>query len=267
MKKLLYLTLAVGFGFVLGVLCLGLCLKAQAGTGTATATSNGDTNGDGSIDISDAVYLLNFLFAGGGNIAEISCPASQTSLVATGQTECVGEQGTIDCTAPKARGQDAFHQAGCPAEGRFVDNGDGTINDNCTGLMWTKTHVDVNNDGEITLGDGFMNPSVDEKKWLDACNFAEDMTYLGYDDWRVPNVQELLSIVNFGSGLSTGGPWGPLYDGFDFDSDGRGTWSSTYIMPQVAISMGLVGRGFSCDCCVLRNISSAEYHLFVAVRG
>jgi len=61
----------------------------------------------------------------------------------------------------------------------FVDNEDGTITDNATGLMWTQ---DDNGEGIL---------------WNDALNYAENLDTAGYDDWRLPNVKELQSIVNY----------------------------------------------------------------------
>jgi len=57
----------VVFALVLNAALLGVIahqLVAIAGGG-AVATQNGDTNGDGSRDISDAVHLLQWLFSGG----------------------------------------------------------------------------------------------------------------------------------------------------------------------------------------------------------
>ncbi|KAF2956245.1 DUF1566 domain-containing protein [Marinitoga sp. 38H-ov] len=63
-------------------------------------------------------------------------------------------------------------------ENKFVDNGDGTIIDENTGLMWSK----------IDFG---------PMDWKEALKFSEESTYAGYDDWRLPNVKELLSIVDY----------------------------------------------------------------------
>lgn len=60
----------------------------------------------------------------------------------------------------------------------FEDNGDGTITDNATGLMWSK----------VDFG---------PFDWPTALKFAESSTYAGYDDWRLPNVKELQSIVDY----------------------------------------------------------------------
>jgi hypothetical protein len=269
MKKLLGLSLAIVVGFILGALSLALCLTARAGTEpTNTTTLNGDGNGDGSVDVSDAVYLLNWLFAGGPDMASIDCPDPQpySALPATGQTQCFGTANVIDCALDRARGQDAFHQVGCPLEGRLVDNGDGTVSDNCTGLMWTKNNVDVDNDGEIIMG-GFGFPAADQLPWLEACQFADDMTFAGQDDWRVPNAQELLSIMNLpqAEGWNRGNPT-PffLYPPFNVFR----SWSSTYLNESArALGFNLLTGSNKCDCCFLKFAEHGEPQLFMAVRG
>jgi hypothetical protein len=62
---------------------------------------------------------------------------------------------------------------------QFVNNGNGTITDNATGLMW------MQNDN----GTGVL--------WKDALSYAENFTYAGYSDWRLPDVKELQSIVDY----------------------------------------------------------------------
>jgi hypothetical protein len=79
---------------------------------------------------------------------------------------------------------------GNPAYGRndFVDNGDGTITDKATGLMWMRE--DSGHLGAGPSGDGTMN-------WEEALAWAEELEYAGYDDWRLPNGKELQSIVDY----------------------------------------------------------------------
>jgi len=60
----------------------------------------------------------------------------------------------------------------------FVDEGDGTVSDLYTGLMWQQE-----DDGART--------------WIDALAWCENLTLAGYDDWRLPNIRELNSIVNY----------------------------------------------------------------------
>ncbi len=61
----------------------------------------------------------------------------------------------------------------------FVDNGNGTITDNATGLTWTQ------------------NDSGTGMNWVDALNYCESLDYAGADDWRLPNVKELQSIIDY----------------------------------------------------------------------
>ncbi len=61
----------------------------------------------------------------------------------------------------------------------FVDNGDGTISDKATGLMWAKSDN----------GKGIS--------WSDAVKYAESSKLAGHSDWRLPNVKELQSIVDY----------------------------------------------------------------------
>lgn len=84
-------------------------------------------------------------------------------------------------------GDDGTYQKGLPVAGeRFTDNGDGTITDNVTGLMWPK-------DG---AGPGCNNGV--KISWSAAIAWAEDLNFAGYDDWRLPNINELLSLFDFG---------------------------------------------------------------------
>ena len=104
---------------------------------------------------------------------------------ATGQTQCWDPPGTtIPCAGT---GQDGDLRTGAALA--YVDNGDGTITDLNTGLMWEKgsqdgTIHDVNatNDWAHTFAKAFL---------LNAMNFA------GHNDWRVPNIRELQSIVDY----------------------------------------------------------------------
>ena len=58
----------------------------------------------------------------------------------------------------------------------FTDNGNGTITDNVTGLIWQKT------------------PYVDSLTWENSLTYADTLTFNGFTDWRLPNIKELQSI-------------------------------------------------------------------------
>ena len=131
-------------------------------------------------------------------------PQTRSGLPDTGQTTCYGQDGkVIDCTSDICAGQDGFYTTGCPSEGRFVDNRDGTVTDTCTRLMWQK---DTGNDG------GRLS-------WCAALAYCENIELGGHDDWRRPNIRELQSIVDYGR-------YGPAIDPV-FGALSLFYWSST----------------------------------------
>jgi len=85
-------------------------------------------------------------------------------------------------------GQDGDIQAGAPLS--YTDNGDGTITDNTTGLVWEKLSMDgsVHDVGNTYTWDQAFSAHV---ATLNSASFA------GHTDWRVPNVKELESIHNW----------------------------------------------------------------------
>jgi hypothetical protein len=110
--------------------------------------------------------------------------AGTIDLPQTGQTKCYHSTGgEIACSGT---GQDGEIQAGVPwPDPRFTDNGDDTVTDNLTGLMWTKN----------------ANLPAGTRTWQDALGYIAGMnagTYpnFGYTDWRLPNVNELESLIN-----------------------------------------------------------------------
>lgn len=88
-------------------------------------------------------------------------------------------------------GDDGIYQKGFTGT-RFVDNGNNTIKDNATGLMWKKcSEGQSGTDCAATNATGFS--------WVNAITACENYTIGIYDDWRLPNVMELYSILNFQS--------------------------------------------------------------------
>jgi len=66
-----------------------------------------------------------------------------------------------------------------------------SVTDNCTGLMWQKETSDTNGNGQLHDGN-------DALRWCDALAYSENLTFAGHEDWRLPNVRELQSIVDYG---------------------------------------------------------------------
>ena len=89
-------------------------------------------------------------------------------------------------------GQDAQYNGDQPS---YTDNGDGTVTDNVTGLMWQKS-PDLNGDSIINYDDKLTYNEALEK--ADSFNLA------GYTDWRLPKIKELYSLINF-SGIDPSG--------------------------------------------------------------
>ncbi|MBF0257949.1 MAG: VWA domain-containing protein [Desulfamplus sp.] len=97
----------------------------------------------------------------------------------------------------------------------YKDNGDGTITDLNTGLMWQKS-----DDGE-------------KRTWEEALEYSEDLTLGKYSDWRLPNIRELETIVDlttyspainqgyFTVGLQNSGYW----SGSSYISGAQGAWA------------------------------------------
>ena len=81
----------------------------------------------------------------------------------------------------------------------FVDNGDGTVTDNATGLMWAQDDS------------GFGMNWKDALAWVQQKNAEK---YLGHEDWRLPNAKELQSIVDYTRSPDTTGSAAidPLFD-------------------------------------------------------
>ncbi len=73
---------------------------------------------------------------------------------------------------------------GNPSYGKndFHDNGNGTITDLATGLMWSRA--------DSGRGMNWQNALA----WVQKKNVER---FLGYSDWRLPNVKELQSIVDY----------------------------------------------------------------------
>jgi hypothetical protein len=110
--------------------------------------------------------------------ASIGKKGLKNPIVDTGQVRCYDNSREIICPKPGQPfyGQDAQYQGNAPS---YCDNGEGIVKDINTGLMWSK--------------------AADKKKvsLIEAKKIAKKMTLGGYADWRVPNIKELYSIIDF----------------------------------------------------------------------
>ena len=119
-------------------------------------------------------------------------------IVGTGQNNCYDTIKVI--SAPQKGspfyGQDAQFTSN---KASYTDNGNGTITDNVTGLMWQKS-PEFNNDGIIN--------SFDKKTYSDALSAADTFKLAGYNDWRLPTIKELYSLF-LANGTDPSGPSSP----------------------------------------------------------
>jgi len=149
--------------------------RAYFGSGTDDLIT-GDYNGDGTADIAIrqssnglwAIRNISRIYFGSSSDVPLAAGGSvQQTVLKTGQTTSyrTGDDGDLQ------KGREVLH-----------DNGDGTVTDLRTGLMWPK-------DG---TGAGYANGA--EKTWNDAIDWANGLDFAGHTDWRLPNANELKSF-------------------------------------------------------------------------
>lgn len=112
----------------------------------------------------------------------LSAPAADYTVVDTGQHKCYDN---ADLLSPFPRAVKPFHGQDAQYHGplfAFQDNGDGTVTDLNTGLMWQQ------------------DPGPMKHPWHGALNQANNLSLAGYTDWRLPTIKELYSIIDYGRG-------------------------------------------------------------------
>lgn len=78
-------------------------------------------------------------------------------------------------------------------DSRYTDNGDGTVTDKQTGLMWKQC-----SEGLATTSTPCDTGSAATYSWQGALTQAQTVNsagFAGYNDWRLPNIKELSSLV------------------------------------------------------------------------
>lgn len=150
-------------------------------------------------DLSDGVTTIQVVVGG--------CTTQQVvggGVLKTGQTATFnpGDDGDLELGAARS----------------YTDNGDGTITDNVTGLMWEKLTNDAtihDKDDCYTWANAFAMKITD----LNTANFA------GHNDWRLPNINELQTLADYGRSFPAIDP--AFNNGVDSFNGSSGYWSST----------------------------------------
>lgn len=130
--------------------------------------------------VSLSCFLIAAVSFTGNESADGNKPKRPYVVVDTGQDKCYGDRGSI--SFPRSgrpfHGQDAQYRGPSPA---YRNNGDGTVSDLNTGLIWGRSR------GEKVT-------------WDDAVAGAADCRLGGHHDWRMPAIKELYSLINFNGG-------------------------------------------------------------------
>lgn len=154
----------------------------------------GDVNDSGSVTSSDALTILRLAV---GQSVTVKCEVSGggggvgAAPLKTGQTTCWAEGGyELECGVT---GQDGDTKLGIAFS--YTDNGNGTVTDNNTGLVWEK--LDDNNQA----GDAGIHDKTRTYTFVAApekINVLNNASFGGRNDWRLPNVRELATLVDYG---------------------------------------------------------------------
>ncbi|MDO9265179.1 MAG: DUF1566 domain-containing protein, partial [Desulfosalsimonadaceae bacterium] len=124
--------------------------------------------------------------------------------------------------------------------GTRIDNGDGTVTDTATGLMWQQA----------------TDPSS-PCAWVDALGNAEGLSLAGHNDWRLPNRNELQSLVDYTRSY-------PAIDSTLFPDAGFDLyWSST---TDIGSPINVWRINFQ-DGGVDSSVAKTDPYAFRAVRG
>ncbi len=192
-----------------------------------------------------------------------SLVGERAPVAKTGQTKCWDVDGNeINCTGT---GQDGEYRKGAtwPIP-RFENNGDGTATDKLTGLVWlTNANCTVFFSGDST--------GENRRDWDEALTAANSLAsgYCGLaddssaGDWRLPNVRELLSLIDYSRdhpALPSGHPF------TDVQMLNWGYWSSSTVLnttfdpEEYAWVVGMIHGGTGSE---LKSYADSGYVLAV----
>jgi Protein of unknown function (DUF1566) len=159
-------------------------------------------------------------------------------LPGTGQSKCyqaVSPYAEIPCAGT---GQDGAYSIN-PLS--YTDNGNGTVTDNNTGLIWQKCSVGQNNDATCSGTATYFNwykasGTYDASYNSPSQSVCGDIRVSGYSDWRLPTKKELRSIVDY----SIPYPTRPTIVGAYFPNTVSSVyWSSTTVAAGPVVAWGV----------------------------
>ncbi|MFC1795733.1 DUF1566 domain-containing protein [Pseudomonadota bacterium] len=106
----------------------------------------------------------------------------------------------------------------------FTNHGDGTLTHKVTGRMWKQCV-------EGLSGVGCASGTVSKFTWQEALQRANVHSFAGYDDWRLPNIKELSSIIErscydpaINLSVFPNGPSSSVWSGSPYADDTNDAW-------------------------------------------
>jgi len=215
---------------------VAVLLSLSVSIGWTSPCCDGDYNCDNKVNFQDYVAFVGDFLGGLLKIAP-SDICGNANIPLTGQTTSY------------ATGDDGDLQKGIPwPNPRFTDNGDGTVTDNLTGLIWLK-NADC-------FGTRTWAQALSDCNGLasGSCGLTDGSSA---SEWRLPNRRELFSLIdddNYSPALPSGHPFTNVQSAYYWSSS-TDTFYSDYAWSVVMLS------GY-----VLNNPKSLFYNVW-PVRG
>ena len=183
----------------------------------------------GNIKKDVAIFGVTGTFEGGGDTYNAALPK-------TGQTTSFrpGDDGDLE-------------KGMAPPSPRFTDLVNGTVTDNLTGLMWVKAPLSLS-------GNSGTMP------WNSAIDFCNGLTHSGHSDWRLPNVRELQSLLDYGRifpALPAGHPFTDVRTDYDW-STSTSAGSILTVAWYVELNVGSVYYDSKTNACYVWPVRAGQ---------
>ncbi len=235
-------------------------LDTRPSGSNASLNNSGTVNPDFTADI-DGEYQVSLIVSDSSEISLAdsvtiiststgSTPVNRSyAIVDTNQNQCY-DSSSGDTTSCIGNGYDADYSGNQPD---YTLSDDGLIvTDNITGLIWQQSS-DISGDGSLT--------SDDKLYQSDAVSYCDNLSYGGLDDWRLPNIKEAYSLIQFSGkdpsgyqGTDTSGLTAFLDDVFDWAFgdlangeriiDGQFATSTLYVSTTMNSDVTMFGVNF-----------------------
>ena len=200
-------------------------------------------------------------------------PSSKKSFFSVWPVRGAGATGAIRLprtgqTFSHAVGDDGYHQKGAVwPNPRFTDNGNGTVTDNLTRLVWLKDTNCVD-----TVGGIQRNQPI----WYSVLHYEKALTWAGglatgacglsdgsrIGDWRLPNRLEMQSLLDYGRNkpaLPVGHPFANVQQ--------SGVWTATTLSYGSGDSSWFIHTESGVVNAATRNLHACQYYLWAVRDG